>query len=546
MLFRVMSRWVVIWSLLVLAACGGGSGSDAVRSVTLEGRVVNGPLDGATVTVRTVNGEVLATAVTNATGHYSAVLEAPPTQLRVTAMGGQLAGNPYLGELSAACAVPGSGSGLTCHVTPYSSIASRLVDDHGMTLTAANAALFTVFRLNYDPFIRDIGPDGPVTAEYFDMAAARTAINGGVGLDSWLGELSSWVVTPFVGTAPPGTPVYNIVATVRTGTGSVTPLSQQVAMGGQAAFTVTAGANHIIDRIAGCGGTLVGDVYTTAPVISVGATTGVCSVEVRFALEKFPVEYVATEGGTIIGAASQLISFGGSSSEVEAEAEPGYFFVDWSDGNPSATRIDTNISSALTMEARFQRESYTLKYIAGANGSLAGILEQTVLFGDSGSPVTASPDPGYAFIRWSDSPVSNPRTDSNVARSIEVTAQFEALPASTPFLQGLHFGEMRIDIAGPTRAEISWPAEIGSDYDLFISPTADVVLDQESGFLIPPFSPSSIAEKIKILMDNPLLRDKMGNAGYKRAIENYTAESYCQEIDNLYTHLLQSKGIIAS
>jgi len=73
---------------------------------------------------------------------------------------------------------------------------------------------------------------------------------------------------------------------------------------------------------------------------------------------------------------------------------------------------------------------------------------------------------------------------------------------------------------------------------------ADVVIDQKTGFLIPPFSPASIAEKIKILIENPLLRKEKGEAGYQRAIENYTAERYCHEIDKLYTNLLHSKGII--
>ncbi|MBW3466601.1 glycosyltransferase [Arthrospiribacter ruber] len=73
---------------------------------------------------------------------------------------------------------------------------------------------------------------------------------------------------------------------------------------------------------------------------------------------------------------------------------------------------------------------------------------------------------------------------------------------------------------------------------------ADVVVDLETGFLVPPFSPQSIAEKIQLLMEDEALRIKMGEAGYQRAIENYTAERYCQEIDQLYTSLLKQKGII--
>jgi glycosyltransferase involved in cell wall biosynthesis len=71
----------------------------------------------------------------------------------------------------------------------------------------------------------------------------------------------------------------------------------------------------------------------------------------------------------------------------------------------------------------------------------------------------------------------------------------------------------------------------------------EVVSDGETGFLVAPFSPASIAEKIKILIDNPLLRKQMGEAGYQKAKENFSAERYCQEIDKLYTNLLQSKSI---
>ena len=72
---------------------------------------------------------------------------------------------------------------------------------------------------------------------------------------------------------------------------------------------------------------------------------------------------------------------------------------------------------------------------------------------------------------------------------------------------------------------------------------ADVVVDQETGFLIPPFSPGSIAEKINSIFYNPLLGKQMGEKGYIRAIENYTSEHYCQQIDELYTILLGLKGI---
>ena len=73
---------------------------------------------------------------------------------------------------------------------------------------------------------------------------------------------------------------------------------------------------------------------------------------------------------------------------------------------------------------------------------------------------------------------------------------------------------------------------------------ADVVLDGQTGFLIPPFSPLKIADKIQLLVQNPELIKIMGDNGYQRAEEMYTAERYCQEIEDLYLSLLHSKKVI--
>jgi glycosyltransferase involved in cell wall biosynthesis len=72
----------------------------------------------------------------------------------------------------------------------------------------------------------------------------------------------------------------------------------------------------------------------------------------------------------------------------------------------------------------------------------------------------------------------------------------------------------------------------------------DIVVDGETGFLVPPFSPEIIAEKIKYLIDNPEERKIMGEKGFQRAMENYTAERYCREVEDLYLDLLRKKGII--
>ncbi|WP_439475782.1 glycosyltransferase [Algoriphagus formosus] len=71
----------------------------------------------------------------------------------------------------------------------------------------------------------------------------------------------------------------------------------------------------------------------------------------------------------------------------------------------------------------------------------------------------------------------------------------------------------------------------------------DIVLDQETGYLVPPLSPESLAEKIQLLIDQPELRQEMGKKGKQRSLEHFSAERYCHEVENLYLELLGKKGI---
>jgi len=66
----------------------------------------------------------------------------------------------------------------------------------------------------------------------------------------------------------------------------------------------------------------------------------------------------------------------------------------------------------------------TLTYTAGAGGLISGITPLAVASGADGPEVTAVPDTGYRFVRWSDGSTANPRTDTNVTADITVTAVF--------------------------------------------------------------------------------------------------------------------------
>ena len=92
-------------------------------------------------------------------------------------------------------------------------------------------------------------------------------------------------------------------------------------------------------------------------------------------------------------------------------------------GGGSGVVIVTYQSSATT--------TCTLVYSAASHGTIEGTTPQTVNYNGSGTAVTAKPDSGYRFFKWSDNSTSNPRTDSNVTSNITVTASFELLSTDT-------------------------------------------------------------------------------------------------------------------
>ncbi|MFM1769392.1 MAG: hypothetical protein RJA22_1921 [Verrucomicrobiota bacterium] len=68
---------------------------------------------------------------------------------------------------------------------------------------------------------------------------------------------------------------------------------------------------------------------------------------------------------------------------------------------------------------------FTLTYTSGGtNGSILGSGLQYVCPGGTGTVVTAVPNTGCSFIKWSDNRTDNPRTDAGVAGNVNVQAGF--------------------------------------------------------------------------------------------------------------------------
>jgi glycosyltransferase involved in cell wall biosynthesis len=74
--------------------------------------------------------------------------------------------------------------------------------------------------------------------------------------------------------------------------------------------------------------------------------------------------------------------------------------------------------------------------------------------------------------------------------------------------------------------------------------TPEVVVEGETGFLVPPRDPEALAEAILRLLREPDLRRRMGEAGRKRVAEHFSVEQMVQKTEALYEHLLAEKGLL--
>ncbi|MDD4624258.1 MAG: InlB B-repeat-containing protein, partial [Bacilli bacterium] len=71
--------------------------------------------------------------------------------------------------------------------------------------------------------------------------------------------------------------------------------------------------------------------------------------------------------------------------------------------------------------------SFALAYNPSTGGTITGNTIQTVNYGENGTGVTAVPNTGYIFDKWSDGVTTASRTDLNVTSNINVTAIFEKI-----------------------------------------------------------------------------------------------------------------------
>lgn len=86
------------------------------------------------------------------------------------------------------------------------------------------------------------------------------------------------------------------------------------------------------------------------------------------------------------------------------------------------TVVNSNVSVDVQLIATLP--FYTISYVTDGNGTISGTATQSVKQGQDGTEVTAMPNFGYNFDKWSDNITNATRKETNVQDNISVTAQF--------------------------------------------------------------------------------------------------------------------------
>jgi glycosyltransferase involved in cell wall biosynthesis len=68
----------------------------------------------------------------------------------------------------------------------------------------------------------------------------------------------------------------------------------------------------------------------------------------------------------------------------------------------------------------------------------------------------------------------------------------------------------------------------------------EVVLDGETGLLVPPRNPAALAEAICRVLRTPGLRNTLGQAGRRRVLNQFSNERMIRNVERLYEELLDA------
>jgi glycosyltransferase involved in cell wall biosynthesis len=73
--------------------------------------------------------------------------------------------------------------------------------------------------------------------------------------------------------------------------------------------------------------------------------------------------------------------------------------------------------------------------------------------------------------------------------------------------------------------------------------TPELVIDGETGLLVPPRDPAALAQAILTLLTDPGLAQRLGENGRLRVADQFTIRQMVQQTEQLYQRLLAEKRV---
>ena len=316
----------------------------------------------------------------------------------VSGCGGSLAGNLFTtAPLTANCTVSANFA-IDTHVVTASAGANGTISPLQQTVDHGQVAVLTLAPAANHHVASVTGCGGNLVGNTYTTAPviADCAVNATFAIDT-----------------------HTVTATAGAN-GSISPPSQSVDHGATASLTVTPAANHHIDTVTGCGGNLVGNTYTTAPV------TADCSVSATFAIDTHVVTANAGANGSITplsqsvehGAVAMLTVTPAANHHIDSVTGCGGSLV----GNTYTTGP---VTANCSVSATFAIDTHTVTGSAGANGSIAPATQDV----DHGSvaTLTVTPDANHhidTVTGCGGSLAGNTYTTAPVTADCEVVATF--------------------------------------------------------------------------------------------------------------------------
>lgn len=175
------------------------------------------------------------------------------------------------------------------------------------------------------------------------------------------------------------------------------------------------------------------------------------TVTAVFEKQGLSVRYESGEGGQVVGEAEQTVRYGENASAVTAVPDEGWEFVGWSDGVQTAQRQDSRVLREISATATFEKRQLAVDYGKRGGGRIEGKSRQTISYGENASAVTAVPNEGYEFVRWSDGVETAKRQDMGIREDLFVTAEFQKRTLSVRYESS--FGGQ---IQGITEQTVTW------------------------------------------------------------------------------------------